>query len=320
MVKIMKSLLQTKEWAALRQSQGWKIHWLDEILVLEKPLPLGFSFLYAPEVDFFKIDFRKFLPKIKEISAKSNSIFTRLDFLNQKQTIYTQKIEKILFNNKFIKSFEEIQPEFRRIVRITGSEDEILARMKPKGRYNIRIAQKHEVVVEKVDSSTSLGVNDFYEIFCETAERDGFQIRPKSYFENLMKILKPAGLAEMLVARYNGKPVAAGIFTFYGETASYLYGASLSSDREVMAPYLLHWEAIKLAKEKNCSYYDLLAIAPFDSLNPKPSNLKPHKYAGITRFKEQFGGTSYQTFGSWDLITNKCLYILFKMLEKIRRY
>lgn len=310
----MKSLLQTKEWATLRESQGWKIHWLDDILVLEKPLPLGFSFLYVPEVDFFQIDFRKFIPKIKEISTKSNSIFTRLDFLNQKQTIYTQKIENILKKNSFIKSFEEIQPEFRRIVRITGTEDEILALMKPKGRYNIKIAQKHEVMVEKSDN-----VEDFYKIFRETAERDGFQIRPKSYFENLMKILKPAGLAEMLVARYNGKPVAAGIFTFYGETASYLYGASLSSDREVMAPYLLHWEAIKLAKEKGCTYYDLLAVTPFDSLNPKNSNLKPHKYSGITRFKEQFGGVSYQTFGSYDLITNKCWYILFKMIEKMRR-
>ncbi len=313
----MKSLFQTKEWAVLREGQGWKIHWLDDILVLEKPLPFGFSFLYAPEVDFFHIDFRKFLPKIKEISFKSKSLFLRLDFLNQKQTIYAEKIEKILSGNNFIKSFEEIQPEFRRIVRITGTEDEILARMKPKGRYNIKIAQKHGVVVEKVDSSTSLGVNDFYKIFRETAERDGFQIRPKNYFVNLMKILKPAGMAEMLIAKYNGKPVAAGIFTFYGETASYLYGASLSSDREVMAPYLMHWEVIKLAKEKGCIYYDLLAISPFGL---KIDKKLVAKYAGITRFKEQFGGVSYQIFGCYDLVFNKFWYTLFMIVEKIRRY
>ncbi|MEI6039896.1 MAG: peptidoglycan bridge formation glycyltransferase FemA/FemB family protein [Candidatus Berkelbacteria bacterium] len=307
----MKSLLQTKEWAALRESQGWKIHWLDEILVLEKPLPFGLSFLYAPEVDFFQIDFRKFLPKIKEISVKSHSIFTRLDFLNQKYTVFNQKIENILKTNRFIKSFEEIQPEYRQIVKITGSQESILAQMKPKGRYNIKVAQKHEVVIEE-----SKNIDDFYKIFCQTARRDGFQVRPKSYFEKLFKILNQDGLAEMLIARYNKVPVAAGIFTFYSETASYLYGASLSEHREVMAPYLLHWEAIKLAKEKSCSYYDLLAVSPFGKNVDKKLAVK---YAGITRFKEQFGGKSYQTFGSYDLVHKSCWYLLFKIIEKLRR-
>ena len=92
----MHSLLQTKEWAELRQKQGWRVHWIDEILVLEKPLPLGLSFLYVPEVDFFKINFAKYLPKLKEISQKSHSIFARFDFINQKNSFFGPKIEKIL--------------------------------------------------------------------------------------------------------------------------------------------------------------------------------------------------------------------------------
>ncbi len=319
----MKSILQTKEWAALRESQGWKAHWVDEVLVLEKPLPLGFSFLYSPEVDFYKINFPKFLPKIKEISKKSHSIFLRLDFLNQKNSVFGGKITTILKKNHLIKSFEEIQPEYRQIVDITKSEEEILAKMKPKGRYNIKVGQKHGLVVEK-----SQNIDEFYEIFKETASRDGFQIRPKKYFAKLIQTLKEINSVELLVVKYNDIPVAAGIFTFFDEMATYLYGASLSKYRNVMAPYLMHWEAIKIAKAKGCKFYDLLAVAPFNS-HPERSegsidssqaqNDKKHKYAGITQFKEQFGGIKYQTVGSWDIIYSKCWYNLFKFIEKMRR-
>ena len=308
----MKSLLQTQEWATFRETQGWRVHWVDEILVLEKPLPMGLSFLYAPEVDFFQINFNEFLPKIAEISKKSHSILLRIDCLNHNSAPYGEKISKILKNKKFIKSFEEIQPEYRQIINISKSEEQILAQMKQKGRYNIKVAERSGVVVEKSDN-----IDDFYKIFCETAKRDGFQVRPKKYFVNLLRILKSAGLAELLVCRYNNSPVAAGIFTFCDGLASYLYGASLSSQRQVMAPYLMHWEAIKLAKEKNCHFYDLLAVSPFGS------NTDQHllaKYAGITRFKEQFGGQKYQTVGSWDLVLNPAMYQLFKLVENIRRH
>jgi lipid II:glycine glycyltransferase (peptidoglycan interpeptide bridge formation enzyme) len=319
----MKSLLQTQEWASLKEQQGWSVHWVDEILVLEKPLPLGLSFLYVPEVDFFKINFQTFLPKIKEIIKKSHSIFTRLDFINQKNSFFGKKIEKILCAQKMIKAFEEIQPEFRQIIDISKSEEKILAQMKPKGRYNIKVAEKYGLTIERLQTTDyglqQKSIDIFYDIFKETARRDGFEIRPKKYFEDLMRILQKDGLAELLVIRYNQVPVAAGIFTFYEEMASYMYGASLSEYRQVMAPYLMHWEAIKIAKAKGCKFYDLLAISPFDSSYQLPATSYKHKYAGITRFKEQFGGMKYQTVGGWDMVYNKSLYNVFKFLEKIRR-
>lgn len=309
----MQSLLQTQEWAALRESQGWKTHWVDEILVLEKPLPLGLSFLYAPEVDFYGVDFAKNLSRIKEISQNSKAIFIRFDFLNKIDAIYGQKITSILKKYHFIKSFEEIQPEYRQIIDISGSEERILTQMKQKGRYNIKIAQKHNITIEK-----SNNINDFYNIFRETARRDGFEIRPKKYFENLLETLDDK--ADLLVARYQDKVLASAIITYYDETASYLYGASSNEHRETMAPYLLHWEAIKLAKEKGCKIYDLLAIAPFGEIrNSKFEIRNSKKYAGITRFKEQFGGQKIHLVGSWDLIIKPVWYQLFKIAEKMRR-
>lgn len=326
----MQSLLQTQEWAMVKENQGWRVHWVEEILVLEKSLPLGFSFLYAPEVDFYKIKNDTFYAKIKEIAKKNKTIFTRLDFINQKSSIINKKIPKILANFGLIKSFEEIQPEFRQIINITGSEEHILAHMKPKGRYNIKVAQKYQVSCIKYKGlETQEGIDIFYDLFKKTASRDGFGIRPKKYFEDLVKILQEKNLVEVLVARYNGKAVAAGIFTFYGDMASYLYGASSNENRQVMAPYLMHLEVIREAKKRNCKFYDLLAIEPFRHPEPagegsqgilRPAqNDRKHKYAGITRFKEQFGGVKIQTMGSWDMVHKPVLYQLFKIAEKARR-
>lgn len=300
----MKSLLQTKEWAALRESQGWQVHAVDDISVLEKSLPFGKSFLYVPEITMGEIEnIQTFIINIQKNINTKNTLFIRLDILDEKDAEITQKLTE----NGFIKSFEEIQPETRQIVEITGTDEEIMGSMKEKGRYNTRIAQKRGVAIEKSEN-----IDEFYKIFQDTAKRDGFEIRPKEYFKKMLEILAPQGFAELLLARYNGKTIAAEIVTYYGETASYLYGASSSEDRNVMAPYLLHFESMRRARDKGCKYYDLLAVAP--------EGEEKHKYAGISRFKRQFGGRTVQLVGSWDYILKPVWYKLFKLAEKTRRH
>jgi len=301
----MQSLLQTQEWADLKVSQGWQSHNLDGIFILEKKLPFLGNFLYSPEVDFQNIaNFNDFIEKIPK---NSRTLFFRLEILDEKDTEIGQKIEAVLEKYGFIKAFEELQPEWRQIIDISRSEEEILSRMKPKGRYNIKIAQKNNV-----DVAESSNLTAFYELFLATAKREKFSIRPKKYFQDLLEKLTAKGYAEMLLAKYNNNAVAAAIITFYKETASYLYGASSNEYRNVMAPYLIHWQGIMKAKAKGCKYYDLLAVAPEGAS-------ERHKYAGITRFKEQFGGRKVHLVGSYDLIYKPFWYKLFKMAEKRRR-
>lgn len=328
----MKSLLQTKQWAALRQAQGWQIHWVEEILILEKKLPLGKSFLYSPENEWENIDtkYEIIYENTKKLAENSKAIFLRLEILDK----YDEKIVQKLKENGFIKSFEEVQPEWRQIIDITKTEDEILAQMKEKGRYNIRVAKKHNIVIENPPAGGEK-IDEFYTIFCQTAKRDGFQIRPKQYFEKLFENLKNDNLVELLVAKYNGKTIAAEIVTYYDGVASYLYGASANEYRNLMAPYLLHWQAILNGKKRNCKTYDLLAIEPFrqpqsaigfdgNNINFKAAEsgkrtVAQHKYTGITRFKEQFGGRKVHLVGSWDYVYRPTWYKLFKMAEQLRR-
>lgn len=318
----MKSLLQTSQWANFKEKQGWKIYNLDEIHILEKKLPLEKSFLYAPEIkwgDSTKV--QKICENTKNIAEKSQTIFLRLEILDEIDDKIVANLKKLGFQ----KAFEEIQPEWRQVIDISKSEDEILAQMKPKGRYNIRVAQKHGIKIDQTHE-----VSDFFKLYQETSKRDKFEGRDQKYFEDLVESLKENN--QVFIAKYQGKPIAGLIITFYDGVASYLYGASSGEHREVMAPYLAHWQAILEAKKRGCQTYDLLAIEPFKESNPQSDyrlqqNSEDggrkaescHKYSGITRFKEQFGGKKVHLIGSWDLVYKPVWYKLFKFAEQIRR-
>ncbi len=306
----MKSLLQTQEWVDLKVSQGWKSEKIDDIFVLEKPLPMGLSFLYAPEVEWRTIkDLQNFLEKIQKNIKKNGTIFVRLEILDENDKKMVQKLRE----KKFIKAFEELQPEWRQIIDISKSEEEILAQMKPKGRYNIKVSQKHgvEVTICPIDRLND-GIEIFYDLYQQTAEHQKLSLRDKKYFLEMMKSLYPRGEAAIIIARYNHVPLAAIIVTFYDRAASYLYGGTSRLHKEVMAPYATHWQAILEAKKRGCKIYDLLAIAP-------PEAGENHKYANLTFFKEQFGGQKINIVGSWDLVYKPLWYKIFKLAESFRR-
>jgi len=314
----MKSLLQTQEWVNFKVSQGWKSHHIEGVFVLEKPLPWGKSFLYAPEVEYKTItNLQIFLQKLQEIAEISHSIFFRLEILDEKRSEIIENLKK----RGFIKAFEELQPEWRQMIDIGKSEEEILAQMKPKGRYNIRVAERHGCKAEIVNpqsetNSQSPAANSknnldiFYDLYCQTAKYQKISRRPKRYFEEMLKKL-PAQKIAIIIVKYQNQPLAALLVTFYDKVASYLYGGTSRENKQVMAPYAAHWAAIREAKKRGCQIYDLLAVAPPDQPN--------HKYRNLTFFKEQFGGRKVNLVGSWDYIYKPIWYKIFKATEKFRR-
>lgn len=310
----MKSLLQTQEWADLKVGQGWKSHNIEGVFILEKPLPLGKSFLYAPEVEYKAItNLQNLLQNLQNNIKKSGTIFFRLEIIDENPPAGGDKIISNLKKIGFIKAFEELQPEWRQIIDISKSEEEILGQMKPKGRYNIKVAQKHNVSVTvcPIDRLNE-GIEIFYDLYLQTAGHQKISFRDKKYFLEMMKALYPKGEAAILIARYNNTPLSALIITFYDGVASYLYGGTSRLHKNVMAPYAAHWEAIRLAKGKDCIKYDLLAVAP-------PEASEEHKYANITFFKEQFGGRKVNIIGSYDLVYKPIWYKMFRAAESLRR-
>jgi lipid II:glycine glycyltransferase (peptidoglycan interpeptide bridge formation enzyme) len=301
---VIPSYFQTDSWGKFKAGFGWTARRYDTLLGLEKRLPFGKKMLYFPEIPFGE-ESLKTINKIIRDGVFKDYIFTRFEFL----TPWSDAEAAMLFDAGLVKSFEEVQPEHRQWVALEGGEKDLLNQMKPKGRYNVGVAKRYKLTVKH--GLTDELLKDFYDLHFETTRRSKFASRSATYFQELANLLKASNQGEIITVYHGQQPQAAGMFLYYGSMASYLYGAS-GGDRKMMAPYLMHLEAMKRAREKGCKIYDLLAIAPSDAG-------EDHPYAGLTRFKSQFGGGSVHLLGSWDLVGSKFWYTLYKLAEKRRR-
>lgn len=255
--------------------------------------------------------------RIRQIGKENKAIFYRAEF----DTVSRETDSSKLKAESYTKAFEEMQPEHTLVLDITEPENEILNQMKPKGRYNIKVAQKNHIrVVEETDTS------NFFKLYSEMARRHKITHRSSQYFQNLFDILGTKGYCKVFTAfaitekqrnketkePMNHKtPIASVIISFYKEKAIYLFGGSSDEHKNLMAPYLLQWHAIKEAKERGCTKYDFFGIAP-----PNKPN---HPWRGVTDFKKKFGGEEEEILGSWDLVLKPTEYRLFRIAENLRR-
>jgi lipid II:glycine glycyltransferase (peptidoglycan interpeptide bridge formation enzyme) len=209
----------------------------------------------------------------------------------------------------WVLSTEQIQFRNTVMIDLSSSEEGLLARMKQKTRYNIRLAAKKGVLVRpgRVDELPLL-----YRLYAETSARDGFVIRNQSYYEQVWTtFMRPevgpnTPAADCLIAEVEGE-IAAAIFVFYfAGRAYYLYGMSRTAHREKMPNHLLQWEAMRLAKKRGCRTYDLWG-APDEFSEKDP-------LWGVFRFKEGFGGEVVRTLGAWDFPSSQFWYPVYTRL------
>jgi peptidoglycan pentaglycine glycine transferase (the first glycine) len=205
-------------------------------------------------------------------------------------------------------SGEQVQFRNTVLIDLDPSEDELLANMKQKTRYNINLAMRKGVTV-RLGTPSDLG--QLFRMYAETSVRDGFIIRNEAYYHlvwstfmaNQPTLAGDQPIAEVLVAEVDGAPVAGVIVFQFAHKSWYLYGMSRMLHRDKMPNYLLQWEAIKRSKAARCSTYDLWG-APDKFVESDP-------LWGVYRFKEGLGGTVKRYLGAWDLPTNRMLYRLY---------
>ncbi len=216
----------------------------------------------------------------------------------------------------------EYRPQHTIVVDLTRSSEEIFAQMKQKGRYNIKVAERHLVIMEKwekkedgwyvdgaLSKSTADPVKVFQDLLNETAERDKFSVHGKRYHDAFFYSLTDS--AFLLLAKYQGRYCAGGIFSVStGGKAVYHYGASTYASRHVMAPYKVQWEAMLEAKRRGAIEYDFLGIAPDE--NPL------HPLHGVTEFKKKFGGRERVYAPSKEYVLQPLWYFLIRAIKKIR--
>lgn len=179
-------------------------------------------------------------------------------------------------HSSFSISSRRIYPEATIFIDLRRREEEILAAMHPKGRYNIKVAERHGVRVERSDD-----VGAFHHLARQTGRRDGFTILPQHHYEAFLQALHGSFL--FLARSKSGEPLAGLLGASWNGTGTYYYGASSRAHRELMAPYALQWEAMRFCKAQGSDRYDLFGIAP-------PGAGSGHPWHGVTDFKRKFGG------------------------------
>ena len=152
-------------------------------------------------------------------------------------------------------------------------------------------------MVREADESELPKLYDLYRI---TAERDDFLIRDYSYYERAWSAFMRDGLAQGLIAEYEGAPIAQVVLFHFGRKCWYFYGASANNERQRMPNYLLQWEAIKWAKRAGYAQYDMWG-AP-DVFDDSDSMW------GVYQFKRGFRGQLTRHIGAWDYAPRPWLY------------
>jgi lipid II:glycine glycyltransferase (peptidoglycan interpeptide bridge formation enzyme) len=299
-------LLQTGEWGELKSAFGWKaVRAINENLgaqILFRKLPLGVTIGYIPKaVISIQLSSNQFWQEIDSVCKQRRAVFLKIepDYWND------QKPETL--NLKLEISRHNIQPPRTILIDIRGSEEEILAKMKQKTRYNIRLAEKKGVTVRAWDD-----VESFHKMILLTGGRDGFGVHSLEYYRRAYDLFHSKGMCEILVAEFEGKPLAALFVARNGTRAYYLYGASTDEERNRMPTYLLQWEAMKWAKARGCEEYDLWGVPDEDEATLEANFENRHDGLwGVYRFKRGFGGELKRAVQAMDRVYNPLLYWMY---------
>jgi peptidoglycan pentaglycine glycine transferase (the first glycine) len=310
-------LLQTWAWGELKARFGWRAVRL--VLVEDREILSGAQVLFRPVLPMFSL---AYVPKGPLVDwtdrTHVNALLAGLRRLCRSERSVFLKIEPNASEDDALRdtisqwgcavSQFAVQPSRTIVVDITPAEEAILAAMKQKTRYNIRLAMRKGVTVR---SGTANDVPTFYRLMQITGQRDHFGIHSLEYFSTIFELFAPERAA-LLLAEVQEEPVAGLMVLAHHPTAYYLFGASSDSHRDKMPTYLLQWEAMRWAKANSCQSYDLWGIpdAEEETLEAKfvAHSQDSSGLWGVYRFKRGFGGRVIRAIGAFDFVYNRPLY------------
>jgi len=315
--QVIRHPIQTWEWGDFAQVQGHQVYRLG---VFDKS-----KMISAYLVSFHKIPHTnysigtclrgpqitsKMLASVKKIAHQENAIFVKFE----PDIIHKEFDPPVVVNLLPHLKDLVISPKVAfyphsYLVDLTKPEEELLATMHSKTRYNIKVANRHGVKIEQNNSQEAF--NSYLDLIFDTTTRQGFYLHSRQYHRDQWRILKNTGIPHIMLASYQNQTLSALLLFVYKDRLFYPYGGSLPTHRQVMAPTLLMWESIKFGKKIGCKSFDM-----WGSLGPSAKPADPS--FGFHRFKQGFGGQLVQFVGTYDLVINPRLYHLYNLVDKYR--
>ena len=321
-------LLQSFAWGELKSRFGWRAErwaWIQHgdvraaAQVLFRRLAPGLHVAYVPRGPVLATrdveSASAFLKALEQIASTRGVIYLKVE----PDWLRGDPLNRALELAAFHPSHETVQPPATIRIDLMRDLDAILAAMKSKWRYNIRLAQKKGVVVHE---GTNADLPEFYRLMQITGERDRFAVHSSEYYRAAFELLTANGTAKLLVASFEDKPTAMILVTAFGHEAIYLYGASGNEHRNLMPNHALHWAAIQWAKARGCVWYDLWGIpekiAQSEAGDGKSAS-EEDLPSSLYRFKQGFGGEVAQYAGAYDLVFKPLHHTLYRAARRVRR-
>ncbi len=323
-------VLQSWAWGEFKSRHGWRAsrflfqdggETVAAASALQRKLPrLPISILYVPKgplLDWTDSDLAAgVLAELERLARRRRALFIKIDpdvyYLDESPDFSPQpkcaaEVAVMMESRDWQLSDDQIQFRNTALLDLSRSEGELLAAMKQKTRYNVRLATRRGVTVRE---GTSADLDAFYQLYAETSQRDGFLIRPRDYYHDAWGSFLSAGRARLLLAEFESEILAGLVLFTFGATAWYMYGASSNRHRKRMPNQLLQWEAIRQAKAVGCTLYDLWGA---------PNTLDESDLMwGVYRFKLGLGSQFTRGLGAWDFAPSRPIYRLYA--EIIPRY
>jgi len=306
-------ILQSDDWGTLKSNHGWSCervqHGGSGAQILFRTLLPGLTLAYIPKGPV-GANLCVTLPHVIDVCRKRHAFVLKIE----PDTWAGDPLEQKLLDAGFHPSPQTVQPPRTIMVDLTGSEDDILGRMKQKTRYNIRLAARKGIEVKPWDDIAGFG-----RMMDITADRNEFGTHITRYYQDAYDLFHPGGACELLMASYEDQPLAALMVFLRGSRAWYMYGASTNLHRNRMPAYLLQWEAMRWAMQRGCTQYDLWGVPDEDEATLEASFTTRHEGLwGVYRFKRGFGGALMRSSGAFDLSLQPFLYRLYQAAIKVR--
>ena len=323
-------VLQSWPWGQFKARHGWlsmPLLFQEEgrtvaaALALERKVPhVPISILYIPRGPALNWEetelVNRVLAALEQLARQRRALFVKIDpdvYYPDHVPSYSPRpvcgtaIACLLEDRGWCFSADQIQFRNTVLLDLDQPEEELLGGMKQKTRYNVRLAERRGVRIRAIDAHNleelSGALEDFYQLYAETAQRDGFVIRPPAYYYDAWATFLREGLAFLLLADFEGETVAGIILFTFGATAWYMYGASSDRHRKQMPNYLLQWEAIRRARDAGSTLYDMWGAPDvLDESDPM---------WGVVRFKQGLGGQLVDGLGAWDFPVKRRAYKLY---------
>ena len=309
--------LQAYEWGEFREKTGVKVirrGFFDGNklvsafqLTIHKIPHTSFTIGYLPKGEMPTEDM---LEELKRIGKNEKCIFIQVEPDVRQMENGKQEMEHLGLQL----AAHPLFTKYTFVLDLTKSEEELLAGMHPKARYNIKVAQKHEVKVAEDNSDEAF--EEYLRLTEETTRRQRFYAHTRGYHKAQWETFSHDTNTEHLTshlftATYDEKVLTTLLFFVFKDTLYYPYGASSNEARNVMHSNLAMWEGIKFGKKLGLKKFDM-----WGAMGPDPDTKDP--WHGFHNFKEKHGPEHVEFIGSYDLIINPILYQGYKVADKLR--